>query len=420
MSEAEAKLPKRVPRAGEDDLPLYVVWEITLRCDHACAHCGSRADKPRPNELTTQEMLEVADQLVAMGSREVTLIGGEAYLRPDVGTLITYLRDKGMRVTMQSGGLGLSERRCKRLVDAGLQAVGVSIDGPAVVHDVLRDRKGSYDLAIRALKNARAAGLVTASNMQINRLTRPYVRAHYETMQDLGVTGWRWQVTVPMGNAADRPEWLLQPWEILEVLDTMAELQEDALQRARDAGLPENRAMNVQAGNNIGYFGPHESILRSRPGQRGAHYQGCVSGRYTLGIESDGKVKGCPSLPTHPYVGGNVRDLPVERIWKESPELNFVQQRDRSELWGFCGECYYGDVCMAGCSWTSHCTVGRRGNQPYCYHRASTLQKRGVYEELRPVEKAAGLPYDYGRFELVEKPWPPPPSPEASSLIDEG
>jgi len=415
MSKAET-LPSRVPRAGEDDIPLYVVWEITLRCDHSCAHCGSRADKPRVNELSTQEMLEVADQLAAMGSREVTLIGGEAYLRPDVGTLIRYLRDKGMRVTMQSGGLGLSARRCKALVDAGLQAVGVSIDGPAVVHDVLRDRKGSFDFAVRALTNAREAGLVTASNMQVNRLTLPYLREHYETMHDLGVSGWRWQVTVPMGNAADRPKWLLQPWEILPVMDTMAELQLDAIQRAKDAGLPERRAMNIQAGNNIGYFGPHEALLRGRPGQKGAHYQGCVSGRYTLGIESDGKVKGCPSLPTHPYVGGNVRDMPVERIWHDTPELNFVQQRDRSELWGFCGDCYYADVCMAGCSWTAHCSLGKRGNQPYCYHRANTLKKDGVYEEMRPVEKAAGLPYDYGRFELVEHPWPPPPSPGPGEL----
>lgn len=405
---SEEVLPARVPRTGEDDLPLYVVWETTLRCDHACAHCGSRADKPRPDELSTKEMLEVADQIAAMGSREVTLIGGEAYLRPDIGTLIRYLRDLGLRVTMQSGGLGLSERRCKALADDGLQAIGVSIDGPAEVHDVLRDRKGSYDFAIRALRNVRAAGMATASNMQANALTLPHIRAHYETMQALDVMAWRVQVTVPMGNAADRPEWLLQPWQMVELLDVMAELQHDALRRAREAGLPDRAAMNVQAGNNVGYFGPHEALLRGRPGTQGAHYQGCVSGRYTLGIESDGKVKGCPSLPTNPYVGGNVRDLPVEKIWKEAPELNFVQQRDRSELWGFCGECYYGDVCMAGCSWTAHCSLGRRGNQPYCYHRASTLQKRGVYEELRPVTKAEGLPYDYGRFELVEHPWPPP------------
>ena len=63
--------------------PLYAVWEITLACDLACTHCGSRAGKARPDELTTAEALRVVDELAELGVREVTLIGGEAYLRPD-------------------------------------------------------------------------------------------------------------------------------------------------------------------------------------------------------------------------------------------------------------------------------------------------------------------------------------------------
>ena len=32
--------------------------------------------------------------------------------------------------------------------------------------------------------------------------------------------------------------------------------------------------------------------------------------------------------------------------------------------------CYYADVCLGGCTWTAHCTLGRPGNNPYCIHRA--------------------------------------------------
>src|SRR5690349_7267237 len=60
---------------------VYVVWEITLRCDLACGHCGSRAGKPRADELTTAEALDLVRQIAEMGAHEVTLIGGEAYLR---------------------------------------------------------------------------------------------------------------------------------------------------------------------------------------------------------------------------------------------------------------------------------------------------------------------------------------------------
>jgi hypothetical protein len=56
--------------------PIYAVWEVTLACDLACRHCGSRAGKERPDELTTAEALDLIDQMARLGVKEVTLIGG--------------------------------------------------------------------------------------------------------------------------------------------------------------------------------------------------------------------------------------------------------------------------------------------------------------------------------------------------------
>src|SRR5215207_8579766 len=53
--------------------PIYAVWEITLACDLACRHCGSRAGRARPDELTTAEALDLVDQLAVLGVKEVTL-----------------------------------------------------------------------------------------------------------------------------------------------------------------------------------------------------------------------------------------------------------------------------------------------------------------------------------------------------------
>ena len=68
-------------RPDETSPPSIAVWEITLRCDLACRHCGSRAGRERPDELTTSEALDVVRQMADLGVKEVTLIGGEAYLR---------------------------------------------------------------------------------------------------------------------------------------------------------------------------------------------------------------------------------------------------------------------------------------------------------------------------------------------------
>src|SRR5438128_2222802 len=63
--------------------PINAVWEVTLRCDLACLHCSSRAGRARPDELTTAEALDLVDQMADLGVLEVTLIGGEVYLRDD-------------------------------------------------------------------------------------------------------------------------------------------------------------------------------------------------------------------------------------------------------------------------------------------------------------------------------------------------
>ncbi len=386
--------------------PIYVVWETTLRCDHECAHCGSRAGPAaRPDELSTEELLSVADSLIRLGAREVTLIGGEAYLRGDCYRLISHLRDGGIRVTMQTGGRGLTVDRTRKLKAAGLAAIGVSVDGPPAAHDELRAAPGSHAAALAGIANARAAGLIVTSNTQVNRRNKDHLKETAALLKAAGVAVWRAQLTAPMGRAADEPDWILQPWMILDVIDTLAEIQTEALADAAARGVPADRAFHVRLGNNMGYYGPHEKLLRARPNSGDSHWQSCGAGKFVMGIESDGTIKGCPSLPTGPYAGGNVRDLSLEQIWANSEVIAFTRDRDASELWGFCKGCYYAEVCRAGCSFTAHSTLGRRGNMPFCYYRASQFRKQGLRERLIHKTRAPGSPYDFGCFELAVEPW---------------
>jgi radical SAM protein with 4Fe4S-binding SPASM domain len=301
---------------------------------------------------------------------------------------------------MQTGGRALTEERARGLKAAGLTGVGVSIDGPEHIHDVLRGNAGSYRAAIRALDAARDAGLIISSNTQVNRLNYKHLRELAAELQRHGIQSWQVQLTVPMGRAADHPEWIVEPWSVVDVIDTLAAIQREAVEK-HTKGIP----FNIFVGNNIGYYGPHEQTLRSRPGGADSHWQGCKAGINVIGIESDGTVKGCPSLPTAPYDGGNVRELSLERIWNESEIVRFARDRTSDELWGHCKTCYYADTCRAGCSWTAHCTLGRRGNNPFCYYRVMQLRRKGIRERLVPKEQAPNRPYDFGRFEIVEEPW---------------
>ena len=401
-----APAPAAPPRAALGDerdiaAPFYAVWELTLKCDQPCEHCGSRAGPTRSRELDTAEALEVARSLARLGCREIVLIGGEAYLRSDVHEIIAELAGAGIRVVLQTGGRAFTRERARSMRDAGLAAVGVSVDGPARVHDRLRGNLGSHRAAMLALDAGRDAGLLLSANTQINALNWDLLPDTARELRARGIEAWQVQITVPMGRAADRPEWILPPWRIVDVIDSLAEIQRQAALEYT-GGPP----FNVALGNNVGYFGPHEVILRSRPGGPETHWSGCSAGIHVIGIESDGTVKGCPSLPTGPYAGGKVTTLSLERIWESSPEVRFARDRGTDELWGFCAGCYYAETCRGGCSWTAHATLGRRGNNPFCYHRVVQLRRKGVRERLVPKERAPGEPYDFGRFEIELEPWP--------------
>ncbi|MEA2190108.1 MAG: hypothetical protein QOI73_229 [Solirubrobacteraceae bacterium] len=403
--------PAEAPRRrSERDLrefvPVHVVWELTLACNLKCSHCGSRAGRPRPDELTTAEALDIVDQLALLGTRELTLIGGEAYLRRDWTQIVAAAARHGIYCAIQTGARALTERRLRAGVDAGLGGLGVSIDGLAGSHDRLRGVGGSFDQALLTLRRAKAAGLNTSVNTQIGSQTMDDLPGLLDELAATGVGQWQLQLTVAMGNAADRPELLLQPYRLLELMPLLAELHE----RAGRHGIV------LIAGNNLGYFGPFEHLWRRDSDER-AHYGGCSAGQTVIGLEADGTVKGCPSLPTLAYAGGNVRDASLGSLWTAAADGGAL--RPAPDLWGFCAGCYYADVCRAGCTWTSHSLLGRPGNNPYCHHRALTLAAEGRRERIVKIRDAGPGAFAIGRFELVEEaidgsPAPPREAPAAS------
>lgn len=396
-----AEPPRRHVRSvREGDLaqphPLYVVWEITLRCDLGCRHCGSRAGKARDDELDTLRALETVDELAELGVREVTLIGGEAYLREDWDVIARAITDRGMTCGLTTGARGLNAERVARAEAAGVRAVSVSIDGLEDTHDAQRNVKGAFRSAIDALARLSKTSIRAGCNTQINRLSMPELHALGRRLVEAGMRAWQIQLTVPMGNAADRPRLLLQPYELLALYPWLVHIERSVM---RPAGA------TLYPGNNLGYFTPFEGALRYG-GSRGAHWGGCPAGEWSLGLEADGKVKACPSLPSEGYTGGMLGERPLAEMVREAPEITALARRTRADLWGRCGDCYYADVCKAGCSWTAQVFFGRPGNNPYCIHRALELEREGRCERLDLVEAAPGRPFDQGRYSVTEEDLP--------------
>jgi Y-X(10)_GDL-associated radical SAM protein len=332
----------------------------------------------------------VVDALARLGTREISLIGGEAYLRRDWTQIIQRAQAHGIYCAVQTGGRNLTPERLAQAIDAGLSGLGVSLDGLAPLHDRVRNVKGSFDRASDLLLRAREAGLHTSVNTQIGPDTLADLPDLMDHVIALGASNWQIQLTVAMGNAVDNDELILQPYRLLELMPLLARLYRDGAAR----GL----AMTI--GNNIGYFGPYEHVWRGFGDER-VHWSGCSAGQTTLALEADGTVKGCPSLATVGFAGGNVRDLTLEAIWRGSQPIHFGRLRSVDDLWGFCRGCYYADICRGGCTWTSHSLLGIPGNNPYCHYRALELDKQGLRERVVKLRDAQKASFAVGEFELI-------------------
>jgi radical SAM protein with 4Fe4S-binding SPASM domain len=370
-------------------VPVHVVWEITLACNLKCSHCGSRAGKVRQGELTTEQCFEVIDSLKKLGTREISIIGGEAFLRPDWLQIIEKIDQSGIDCSMQTGAYNLTEERIIAAKGAGIKNIGVSIDGMPDTHNSIRGRSNSFDHAVRCLDLLKKHDIVSSVNTVITKTNKHELDQLLDILILYGVKNWQIQLAVAMGNAVDNAdELIIQPYELVDLYEDLIKLYRRALVHN----------ILVQAGNNIGYFGPYEYIWRQ--GSEG-FFSGCSAGHTSLGIEADGKIKGCPSLPTTDYTAGNIKDMSLEDIWHYSENIFFSRYRDRDELWGGCKDCYYAATCLAGCTWTSHVLFGKRGNNPFCHYRALNLKSKGLKERVRKIKEAEGTSFDYGLFEIV-------------------
>ena len=122
-----------------------------------------------------------------MGIREVSLIGGEAFLRKDWLELAEAITRSGMVATMTTGGYGINAETAHKMKAAGIKAVSVSVDGLEGTHNGLRGRPQSFQFCLETMTHLKEAGILVGCNTQINRLSAPELPELYGILRDRGM-----------------------------------------------------------------------------------------------------------------------------------------------------------------------------------------------------------------------------------------
>ena len=411
--------------------PRLVFWEVTKGCNLRCVHCRATATElASPSDLPTAQALGIIDQIAAFANPILVLSGGEPLYRPDIFHLAKYATDKGLRVALATNGTLVTKEVARKIVDAGVKRVSISLDGSnAETHDSFRGIPGAFDAAIYGFKNLKELGMPVQINMTIAKHNAVELPKVLEMVKGLGADALHTFLLVPVGCGVDIAEsQMVAPDEYERILNWFYDQaatgdielkatcaphyfrvvrQRRAAER-KDERLgiapakPEGAEATGHPGGHPAGIGPTEITMPGTtgiafktdyekfgksglrhdgmphphghpggdPNAMNAMTKGCLAGTGVCFISFDGEVFPCGYLPA---IAGDLKKQPFAEIWNDSKVFNDL--RDTDKLEGKCGCCEFRNVCM-GCRARAYAANGNyMAEEPFCVYEPKAVQK---------------------------------------------
>ena len=340
-----------------------VVWNVTPRCNLACAHCYAAVKDGRDNSnvLDTAEAKRVIDDLAAWNVPVLLFSGGEPFCREDIRELSEHAKARGLRVTFSTNGTLIDDDTADWLARLGTGYVGISIDGTETVHDAFRRHAGAYAASVAAIRRLVARGVKVGLRVTMTRRNVSSIPAIFELMREERVPRICLYHLVYTGRgqalAADD----------LSVAERRAAL--DAIIAETDKSFACGNPVEVLTVDNH-CDGPY--LYMKHPSKRVMELLqrngGNSSGEGIACISWDGTVYPDQFWRNHPV--GNVRETPFSEIWGNPPpgSLLAMLRRKKEFVKGRCRTCRWLDVCGGNFRARGEAATGDIwGEDPSCY-----------------------------------------------------
>lgn len=168
--------------------PLLVSWQLTRDCDLACLHCctASAPGKRLADELSADEALRLAEEIITAEVPYVMLCGGEPLIVPHFLDLAQRLGGAGIQLKVETNGQRLDAALAERLARLPVRSVQVSLDADTPETYARQRPGGSLEKAYAACRAVRAAGLPLEITFAPTRLNIHETRAVIDRAVSLG------------------------------------------------------------------------------------------------------------------------------------------------------------------------------------------------------------------------------------------
>jgi MoaA/NifB/PqqE/SkfB family radical SAM enzyme len=327
---------------------------VTRACSLACRHCRAEA-MPRAEaaELTPAEGLWLLERIAAFGDPKphVILTGGDPLERLDLFDLIFRARTLGLAVAVSPSATPLlTPAIIRRLADAGVGAISLSLDGAtAVSHDTLRGVSGCFDRTRGAAVVASEISLAVQINTLVSAETVDDLPAVYELATELRAARWSLFFLVSVGRGTS-----LRPID--------ADRSERVLHWL--ASLPLRDGSPVVTTTEAPHF-RRVLLQRGRLSPRGRAGFGIRDGNGVMFISHVGDVSPSGFLP---IAAGNIRDADPVDVYRSAPLFQALR-RSRGFA-GRCGGCRYQTVCGGSRARAWSASGNPLGEDPLCTYRS--------------------------------------------------
>lgn len=304
---------------------MIVSWNTTNACNMYCDHCYRDAGCKAEEELSTAEAKTLLEQIARANFKIMIFSGGEPLMRPDIVELVAYATSLGLRPVFGTNGTLITLDMAQKLKDAGAMGMGISLDSmDKEKHNQFRKFPGAWEGAVQGMRNCRAVGLP----FQIHTTVMEWNNHELEALTDFavaeGAVAHHFFFLVPTGRA-----------KTIEAESLRAEAYEEALTRI----MKKQQQVDIELKPTCA---PQFLRIADQMGLKTRFRRGCLAGTAYCIISPKGKVQPCAYLNMEL---GDVRQIPFDEIWKNSPVLNKLRTMEYS---GGCGSCQYKRAC-GGC-----------------------------------------------------------------------